>query len=140
VFTVFMPCPLNTAQLKALEDYSGTVTAVEQIDSEPSTPAFDLFPVRVTMSTGWIVTLGQYGGVLAEQAPMDSSTRRYLVLNADGLKVAEYDDPDHAIESAHDNAAAGSSAMRDFYTAWDSVDRIELASYVSTDTTEPKKV
>jgi hypothetical protein len=56
---------------------------------------------------------------------------RYQVMNADGFVVAEYDDPDHAVESAHDNAAQGSAVMGDWYNAWDTIDRIDLAVFYS---------
>jgi hypothetical protein len=56
---------------------------------------------------------------------------RYQVMNADGIVVAEYDDPDHAIESAQDNATAGSATMRDWYNVWDTIDRIDLAVFYS---------
>jgi hypothetical protein len=52
-------------------------------------------------------------------------------MNADGFVVAEYDDPDHAVESAHDNAARGSAVMGDWYNAWDTIDRIDLAVFYS---------
>lgn len=61
---------LNPAQRLTIEsDYSGHVVLVEILESEPSSLTLARFPVRVTMSTGWVVKLGQSGAVLEEEAP-----------------------------------------------------------------------
>lgn len=57
---------LNIAQQKTLEDYNGHVVSVERDHNNPRTPRAGLYPVIVTMSTGWVVRLGQFGGVMAE--------------------------------------------------------------------------
>jgi hypothetical protein len=62
-----------------------------------------------------------------------TTARRYLVQNADGIVVAQYDERDHAIESARENAAAGYAAMLDFYTVYDSVNDEEIAAFKATE-------
>jgi hypothetical protein len=56
-----------------------------------------------------------------------TTARRYLVQNADGIVVAQYDERDHAIESA------GYAAMLDFYTVYDSVNDEEIAAFKATE-------
>lgn len=64
---------------------------------------------------------------------MKSSNRRYQVWNADSVVVAEYDAPEHAIESAEENAAAGLAELLDEYMAWDTASETALALFKSTD-------
>jgi hypothetical protein len=59
---------LNMAQLDTMLDYSGSIVAVTDVLGEYSdegTP-FAGTASLVTMSTGWVVKVGRYGGVLAE--------------------------------------------------------------------------
>jgi hypothetical protein len=59
---------LNMAQLDTMLDYSGSIVAVADAlgeysdEGEPFTGTASL----VTMSTGWVVKVGRYGGVLSE--------------------------------------------------------------------------
>lgn len=71
---------------------------------------------------------------------VDTEARReytvpmFIVLNADGIQVAEYANSAHADESAYENALAGSAEMGDFYTVHDTDTDTEGASWKATST------
>jgi hypothetical protein len=59
---------LNMAQLETMLDYSGSIISVHDALGEYSDESkpFAGTASLVTMSTGWVVKVGRYGGVLAE--------------------------------------------------------------------------
>jgi hypothetical protein len=60
---------LNMAQLETMLDYSGSIVAVADALGEYSDEGkpFAGTASVVTMSSGWVVKVGRYGGVLSEQ-------------------------------------------------------------------------
>jgi hypothetical protein len=66
-----LPCnvhEISAAQIDALTPYmdrGALILHAEPLSGEPSSPGRRAF--RVTFDTGWVVTIGQYGGVIDER-------------------------------------------------------------------------